>query len=392
MVEAKVTLADQIAESAKQFDRECCESQLCLLKSDTLAATAQRDQLDCELGSLSESLEGLKSRLDGLNAESSKLATGDPPESEDSTKFFTYLNALETREVENRARLEGHRQLQGNLRHQITLLGQQNAKLSSEFARLSAKADADEDAVKKLQDEMADLQTQIDRESGEGEFLASKSDDLKSELFQRSEDLKRSGDDHGIREELRKREEELRQLRAKTAQLRAKQRAGERAGAARLSAKAQEREKAGGLSAWWATRSALMDKLRRLRTELASETRAAALAEKRDHDLGEKLRTLTGEADGDSARARRVLMAEIAGEREAKRQAVVESDIQCEEEYTREIAQQLRIADASMKEFEAHREEAVGALQQELMQCEKTGYIAMLREELAALQADAAKL
>jgi hypothetical protein len=215
---------------------------------------------------------------------------------------------------------------------------------------------------------------------------------LKSELIRRSEDVKRSNnDDLGLRAELREREEELRKVRAAVAALRAKHRAGERGGAARVSAKARELEKARGLSSWWARRGALMDKLRRARTELAGETRAAALAERRDADLGERLLRLTGAVDGDSTRARQVLMAEAAGQREAGRQAVVESDLQCEEDYAKELADQLRVADTSIKEFEAHRDEAIAAFQQELMQCEKTGYIEMLREELAALQAEAAK-
>jgi hypothetical protein len=56
-----------------------------------------------------------------------------------------------------------------------------------------------------------------------------------------------------------------------------------------------------------------------------------------------------------------------------------------------QLAQELALAEKSLAEFEKVREDALRELAVELEQCEKRGYLEMLREDFAILQAEVLK-
>jgi hypothetical protein len=136
----------------------------------------------------------------------------------------------------------------------------------------------------------------------------------------------------------------------------------------------------------------LTAKLKKLKTALFSEQRTAEMAKKRDEELAAKLKSLTGAEDGDSEFVRQILASEIAslGERATSRES--QEDIETEQAFRIELTQELTIAEQSIAAFEKYRKETLEALNGELMQCEKKGYLEMLREELHALQTELASL
>jgi chromosome segregation ATPase len=141
------SLAASQVQSAKRFAQDLSESQLQILNSDIDAANKQLSILTSECESLSQRLKDLEFNFDELTVEQKELAAQEPEPADDPTQFFAYLSSLETRESENKARLDAHRKLQGDLQHQLNRLRREHRSLEADFARLSEQADAEAEVL-----------------------------------------------------------------------------------------------------------------------------------------------------------------------------------------------------------------------------------------------------
>jgi hypothetical protein len=230
-----------------------------------------------------------------------------------------------------------------------------------------------------------DLDERLNARERESEFVAGKCDQLKSELIRTTEELKEGGSDGGaqLQLQLQSAQADLARLRVETAKLRTELHTEERNAQARISAKRSELERARNVSSWRTERGIMVAKLKKLKAALLSERRTKEMAEKRDRDIEDRLAALTCAKDGDSEKAKQVVMAEIRDAPTAEKQILIESDIESEDDFGRELA----LAEKSMQEFTKYRDDAIAALNAELGQCENRGYIDMLKQELSALQA-----
>jgi hypothetical protein len=212
-------------------------------------------------------------------------------------------------------------------------------------------------------------------------------------LIRTTDELKENGSEgHAqLRQDLQTAQAELARLRSETAKLRSELHAEERNSQLRLGAKRSELERVGNVSSWRNERGLKVAKLKKLKTALLSERRTREMAEKRDREIEERPVALTGAKDGDSEKAKQIVMAEIRDAPTAEKQVAIESDMESEEDFGRELHRQLALAERSMQEFAKYRDDVLAALNAELAQCEKRGYIDMLKQELDALQAELAR-
>jgi hypothetical protein len=131
-----------------------------------------------------------------------------------------------------------------------------------------------------------------------------------------------------------------------------------------------------------------MLKLRKAKEALMSEERKEVQAEKRDRELAKRLFELTGSEDGNSEKVKQRLSAEIAARKElaAARRRDRETEMAVEEEYGKQLVDEMRLIDRSLVEFEQYRKTVLDGLKDELINCGNSGYLDMLKRELRALQ------
>jgi chaperonin cofactor prefoldin len=98
---------------------------------------ADHERLEKHLGDLDFNMHELEAELEQLKS------SGEPPPSEGYSPFFSYLNSLENKEVEHKARVDGLRQLEADLSHHLNRLRQQHKTLSAQFAEMTHQLAAD---------------------------------------------------------------------------------------------------------------------------------------------------------------------------------------------------------------------------------------------------------
>jgi chromosome segregation ATPase len=316
-----------------------------------------------------------------------------PPHAGDR-QFFIYLNSLETRENENQARLEAHRRLTADLSHQISRLHQQNKKLLSKFTLLQDQVINEEESVASSRDILVDLQTRLDDVERENEFVARKCDEMKDEMVERNDALKFAAftKNTDLHTQVAATQAELASAKTRARDARSSYRRKKNQLEEEITKKTAELETVRSVASWHTERGILTARLKKLKSALFSEQRTIEMAKKRDQDLAGKLDKLTGNEEGDSQFVRQVLAAEL-GEFEASEDSnTPEEDLLTEQEFGRELQVELKIAKESIEAFEKYRKDTLEALNGELVQCQKKGYLLLLREELNALQRELASL
>jgi hypothetical protein len=388
LIDSQVFCENAMDEDAIDFELRTLEDSISWATKQAALLATDQEKLETRLRDLDFNMHELQAELEQLKS------SGEPPLPEGYSPFFTYLNSLENKEVEGKARVEGLKQLESELSHQLNRLRQQYKTLSAQFAQMTDQFTADSNSILASQNILTDLNARSSEQDSANEFLVTKADELKSELIQRTEQLK--GSDANRRESLQamytKVQDQWAAIRTEAKHWKGRLAAVERSTQSAIDAKIAELERLRGVASWMTDRSVQLARLKKLRTALRSERRTQELAEKRDKDLMELLKAASGANDGDSPRARRIVAAEIDRHRQSAQTAAVQSDIESELDYGRELATRLAIASESLAQFEAFREETLTLLGEELAGCEKAGYLEMLREEMNALRRESAKV
>ena len=379
----------------ESFDRDLAQSQLRLLIDDIQAATKQQARLNEESDKLAQTLKDLEFNLEELKVEREQLsAPVDRRSHSDLSQFFAYLARLEEREVETRARLDGHKQLTTDLSHQRNKLAQRNKKLKAERDALAAKLDDEQQLLTDSQEALGEVDQSVMKANDENEFLVTRCGELKAELEERSEAL-RNGE-MARADELASLEKQLKQeladLRKEVDAAHKDYKIEVRKRQKAIDAARAECDKNVSVSAWKAERETLKAKLKRLRTALATEQRQSEVAQKRDRELAQRLEEMTGSQDGDSARSRAVVCAEIAQRKKLNDDEEGRSELLAEEKYRTELEAQMRLVEQTFAEFERARQDQIGSLTAELDGSASRGYLETLYDELKRLQTKASSV
>jgi hypothetical protein len=141
------------------------------------------------------------------------------------------------------------------------------------------------------------------------------------------------------------------------------------------------------VASWMNTRAVLAAKLRKSRQKLLQDKQTLAGAKKRKEVIEDKFRKLLGvdDPDGTGSFAKFVVLAEI-DEIEGKGDGDALKQIELEQEFNQELTEQILALDKSIHEFNAYRNEAMSALNEELMECSQNGYLKLLHDEMNHLQ------
>jgi prefoldin subunit 5 len=386
-------LEDDVARGAEIFEEDVRSRMIELLDKDISELKKRLRNLERESEDLSGHLNGLDSELTELLQEQETLQAKESAESPIRSDFFSYVNSEEAREVQQRARLESCKRFEAELSHQINRYRQKNKRLAATVQTLSDSMAGYDQSCADLTNLRTELRAQIQARETETRLVIADCDRLKQELIQRSDDLRMAhADTHAEQRALfAAKTEELAKWKSDSRQRKVEYSAVVRDAQARIAAKKAELERMRKPGSWQTERAAQLDKLKKLRTTLLSEQRTKELAAKRDAEIANRLIALTKSKDGDSETIRKIVMAEISGAKNNEDTSVIQNDIESEQEYGLQLDKELRLAEKSLAEFEKFKDDGLKELALELDQCEKRGYLEMLREDLALLQAEVVK-
>lgn len=378
---------------AESFRANLAANQLALLVDDIQAANKQRDQLHQELNTLTQELTDLEFNLTELQVEKEQFESN-RDEYAEGGDFFGYLAGLEQREVETRGQLEGHKQLSGELAHQINRLTQKNKKLVNELQLLRARFTQEKETLDDSKDVMSDLELKLTNKEDENSFLVQQCDHMHDELIQRSSSLKKTETERAwqLNQEYAQKKEELRAAQKENDEVHYLFQKKERDAQKILNERRAGCSKAMSVSSWKAERGALVAKLKKTKTAIFSEKRTQELAIKRDRELAEKMMALTGSESGDNDKTRAMLFAEIETNKNRVDVQENNADIEREMAYHEDLLRELDLLNQSAKMFKRVSNEQLASLREELEICSNNGYLEMLREELKALQSQVSNM
>ncbi|OHT00670.1 hypothetical protein TRFO_32581 [Tritrichomonas foetus] len=386
---------------AQSFEEEKAKGRLLLLLDDIEAATKQLSSLENESESLSTKLKDLEFHLDELNLEKDLLSTPPKPlsqaENEDAEgKFFPFLNSLENRHTAALGNIEGQKQLASELGHQLSRLGQQNKKLKAEFELVESQLKAEELSLRESNDTLEDLEIQLDEKVKENEYLLKRCEDLKEELDERNDTIQNSiiAQADQLREIYREKQQQLSDIRRRSAELRGDLARLEKQQQEDLQNTKQSVKRGSQVGAWRNERAILKNKLKTLKTQYLNEQKNIESSSKRDKELQYKFAKLLGEDhnNGECELARKCIIANIEDTNAVKEAPVANKDLEYERDYTIQLEGELSRIKKSIAVFTECRENQLKALNEELDGCTQKGYIKLLREEFADIQAQLNKL
>ena len=389
----------QQVKSFEHFEERKKNGQLNLIIDDIEAATKQLNHLNAEHEELSCKLQNSQDKIKELTKEKESLENFEGSQEiqqPDENNFFAFFGSLETREVECTARIEGQKQLTGELNHNLNALKQKNAKFKKEYELVASQLEEEENALRESNDILKDLEIKLDEKIKENETVLQQCENLKEELDERNQHIqsKLEPKNDELRQIYQQKTEELKKLRSESNKLHGRMYKTEKFQHDALQNAKEKMSRDSLVSAWKVDRSLLKNQLQKLKASLYNVQKNLESSIKRENDLEQKYCDLLGDDHnfGNCEYARKCVLASINSSYEAPENNVPTIEFDYEQDYTQELQDKLAAIENSYRVFDEYRESILSSLNEELHGCSQFGYIKLLQEEYAELQSQLLKL
>ena len=386
------------------------------IKDDIEAASLQLELLEQRKEELIEENKDLEFRYNELEAEleaqtaddrslledSQENNNGDSNQTDDQNTgenqpktgtFFTVYSKFEEELAEEQGRLEATNNLRAELKHRLNKLKSLNASLKAQLEIESHSYSEEAPVVEDLKNICLDITSQCEIKKNELIQVSEASDIAKEQVKQLADEIYRTVDEEPkqLQETLRnekaildkclKQEEELEKEVKITAR----------------NIKSSEDDLANSIAKqnttkhWQADRTNLLAQIKRLKIQIQTEQSHQQSNEKTLAELESRFKKLLGSSDSNCPRAKALCLAEIEDLNAAPSHEEI-VDAKAESEYEEELKRREKILAQSLKVFDNFRMQQLSQLDSEYEGSTGTGYINLLRTELAELQAQLTKL
>lgn len=385
-----------LLEESQEWDIQFAERRLALVDDDIEATKKQIQSLEKQKNNLQEQYKNYEYTLDEIRTTIETLQINEFPDKasndiDSEGDFFTLLSELENEEVALKSELESYHKLKKQLAHDRRKLLSTNSKIQSEVESDKLKLDNLQKEMQTTEDILKDLQYHIDSKTLHYNELFQQCSEMQQEELRITEELKVYGE--SLQADLQQAEkEQIKELEmAKKAEIEKEKSLAnaQRNYQNQVNKKYKELQKESSISNWLNDRSLLIGKIRKAKTQLATEQQSIEGAEKRKAKIASDLKKALGDSDpgdGTGPKAKQMVRAEIEHLKSEKQLQASEDQIQTETDYNNELTQQLKLLTESVETFNRHKSETLNSLTEELNECSRDGYLKLLQNELAELQ------
>lgn len=344
--------------------------------------------------SLQNQITHLNQKLEYLDFQKDEIISSmpEPEEAEQSeeVQFFAVLSSLDSEEAGMKGELEAYRKLKRDLEHEKIKYSQVVKKLSTQKDNLKSRLEIENDLITDLTGKMQQLNEEVlDKEAYLDELKESYHGMIEQQT-QIADHIRSSAESAltDMKEQEKEREEELRHLEKREAELKSQLEREKRNYDNAVTKLNSQNAKAQSVSSWRGERSLITGKLKRSKQRLAMIEQNIASVAKREQLLAEKFSQLLGVDDpsGTGDLAKSMVVAELDDSYGAE-QTETDEELALEQSYNKELKDQLALIEESFRVFNEHRNETINGLNDELQECTQAGYIRLLKEELDSLQA-----
>jgi len=305
-------------------------------------------------------------------------------EEENREDFFSFLSAMEREETDMKIEIEEFGKQIAELGRNIALFKTKNAKIKENIRHLEEDNQIVNDSLSTYESERERIKDEEYHQMEENYFLQQKIEQINNERDEIIARVKNHMDD--LIEEMKRKKGELIEKKTELLESIRISREKLRNDKKRLIQNSQTNEKVlqtkNSVSTWLGDRAINIDKIRRIRAEIAKLETEYENTENKRRKVSVELQTLFGDPSGVSTLAYQMVHAEIESYDFIEPDETA-TELEVEKEYGESLEKEINMLTESLSVFKKHKDNILSDLNIELDEAMSKGYLDMLERDVS---------